>query len=67
MEKPSIDLGLAILATHARRHETFDYGVIAAFCDCDEQTIRNIERRALQKARRLIKKETPEAQVAAEV
>jgi hypothetical protein len=61
-----IDLGLALLAILRKPGQTFTREDISAWADCSPQAIFDIERKALRKARRALKKagiilETPEA------
>jgi DNA-directed RNA polymerase sigma subunit (sigma70/sigma32) len=49
--KDSIDLGLAILSVLRAPGEELTHEDIAAWCDCDHETIAQIERRALAKLR----------------
>ena len=46
-----IELGLALLAAVARPNEPLSCADIAAWCDCSDVAIRDIERKALAKLR----------------
>ena len=50
--KPSIDIGLAISATHSIPGVPRSAADIAAYCGCSRQRIQQIEERALRKLRR---------------
>lgn len=51
-----IDLGLALLSVRREPGERFSHREIAAWCDCTEVRVRQIERKALMKLRRLVRR-----------
>jgi DNA-directed RNA polymerase sigma subunit (sigma70/sigma32) len=51
VEVNNIDLGLAVLCSIAKRDETLNTTEIAEICDCSQQHISNIIRKALKKLR----------------
>ncbi len=53
-----IELGLAVMGAVALPGQRYSCDEIAAFCECDEETIRNIEKKALAKMGKLLKRES---------
>ncbi len=49
-----VDLGLEVAMHHAAGSERLSHRQIAAWCDCNHQTIANIEKRALVKLRKAL-------------
>lgn len=48
----SFDLGIAIAHATTMPNQTRTFVEIAAYCDCDQSTIRKIANRAMRKLRR---------------
>lgn len=51
MEVNNIDLGLSVLCSIAERDETLNTTEIAEICECSQQHISNIIRKAIKKLR----------------
>lgn len=56
-KRDRIDLGLALLAARAKRGEQFSVDEMAAWCDCNPNTILNIQAKAMAKVRRGLKRQ----------
>ena len=56
-EKSSIDIGLAVASTLTERGVTWSLEDLAQVCECSTEAIRQLEKRALVKLRRALKRE----------
>jgi len=55
-EKSSIDLGLAVASTLTERGVCWSLEDLAEVCECSTEAIRQLEKRALVKMRRALKR-----------